>query len=85
MIRIASVTELRDRLAETIDALATESAVMIVRHSKAAAYLVSPVLFEKLLERIEDLEDQTDMQTALTDYREGKVIDAEDVFGRLGL
>ena len=85
MIRTSSVTELRDHLAETLDALNTESAVMVVRHSRPAAYLVSPALLERLLERIEDLEDQMDMQAALADHRRGKAVDAEEVFGRLGL
>ncbi len=85
MIRTTSVTELRDKLAETIDALTEDNAIMVVRHSKPAAYLISPALYEKLLERIEDLEDQADMQTALADYRAGKAIDAEDAFNRLGL
>ncbi len=85
MIRTTSVTELRDKLAETIDALTEDNAIMVVRHSKPAAYLISPALYEKLLERIEDLEDQADMQTALADYHAGKAIDAEDAFNRLGL
>lgn len=85
MIRTTSVTELRDKLAEMIDALNGESAVMVVRHSKPAAYLISPAMFDGLLERIENLEDQADMQAALTDYRAGKAVEAEDVFTRLGL
>lgn len=85
MIRTASVTELRDRLAETIDGLNTDNAIMVVRYSKPAAYLISPAMFENLLERIEDLEDQVDMQSALIDYRAGKAVDAEEVFKRLGL
>ena len=85
MIRTTSVTELRDRLAEVIDTLNDDTAVMVVRHSKPAAYLVSPALFERLLERIEDLEDQADMQNAITDYHNGKAVDAEDVFKQLGL
>ncbi len=43
------------------------------------------MMFESLLERIEDLEDQADMQAALADYRAGKAVDAKDVFKRLGL
>jgi len=85
MIQTSSVTELRDKLAETIDSLGKDKAVLILRHSKPAAYLVSRELFESLLERVEDLQDQADMQAALDDYRQGKAVDAEDVFGRLGL
>ena len=39
-------------------------------------------MFENLLERIEDLEDQVDMQSALIDYHAGKTVDAEEVFKR---
>ena len=85
MIRTASVTELRDNLSETIDALAQDQAVMVVRRSKPAAYLVSPAMFEQLLERLEDLEDQLDMEAALADYRNGKAVEAEAAFVRLGI
>jgi prevent-host-death family protein len=85
MIRTTSVTELRDKLAETLDSLGPDSAVMVVRHSQPAAYLISPELFESLIERIEDLEDRVDMATAMGDYHQGQAIEAEDVFGRLGL
>ncbi len=85
MIHTTSVTELRDRLSETIDSLTDDHAVMVVRHSKPAAYLVSPEMFEKLLERIEDLEDQVDMKKALNDYKKGKAVEADEVFKRLGL
>jgi prevent-host-death family protein len=72
MIHTTSITELRDRLAETIDSLEEENAILIVRHSKPAAYLVSCELFESLLERVEDLDDQADMAAALADYHQGK-------------
>jgi prevent-host-death family protein len=85
MIKMASVTELREKLAETIASLDAENAVMVLRHSKPAAYLVSPRLFDELIERLEDLEDLQDMTAALVDYRQGSAVDAEDVFGRLGL
>lgn len=85
MLRTTSVTELRDRLAETIDSLGKDSAVLVVRHSKPAAYLVSRELFESLLERVEDLEDLADLRAALETYRQGKGVEAEDVFRRLGL
>ena len=85
MIHTASITELRDKLAETIDSLKDEKAILIMRHSKPAAYLVSRDLFESLIERVEDLEDQADMAAALSDYRQGKALEAEAVFTRLGL
>jgi prevent-host-death family protein len=85
MIRIVSITELRDNLAETIAALAQNQAVMVVHRSKPAAYLVSPAMVELLLERLEDLEEQIDMQAALADYRNSEAVEAEAVFARLGI
>ena len=85
MFKTASVTELRDHLAETIDNLEREQAVMVVRHSKPAAYLVSPEFFEGLVEQVEDLVDLQDMQAALGDYRQGRAEDGEAVLKRLGL
>ena len=85
MFKTASVTELRDNLAETIDSLDRENAVMVVRHSKPAAYLVSPEFFESLVEQIEDLIDLQDMQTAIEDYRQGKAVDGEETLQGLGL
>jgi PHD/YefM family antitoxin component YafN of YafNO toxin-antitoxin module len=85
MFKTASVTVLRDNLAETIDSLEKDEAIMVLRYSKPAAYLISPELFESLLEQIEDLIDLRDMESALEDYRQGKSIDAEEALGRLGL
>jgi len=85
MIRTASVTELRDRLAETLDVLETEDAVMVVRHSRPAAYLVSPRIFEALVTCIEDLEDVQDMRIALDNFHQGNAVPAEEVLERLGL
>jgi prevent-host-death family protein len=85
IIRTASITELRDNLAETIDSLEEEKTVMVVRHSKPAAFLISPEFFEELDQLLEDLEDLKDTAIALEDYRQGKYVEAEEVFGRLGL
>lgn len=85
MTRTTSISELRDHLAGLIDSLEQSGPVMIVRHSKPAAYLVSPIFLEALVERIEDVEDQRDMDAALVDYRQGQFVPAEEVFGRLGL
>ena len=85
MFKTASVTELRDNLAETIDSLDRENAVMVVRHSKPAAYLVSPEFFESLVEQIEDLIDLQDMQAAIQGYRQGKAVDGEETLRGLGL
>lgn len=79
MIKISSVSDLRDRLGQTIDSLDRDRAILVVRHSKPAAYLIAPELFEELVEYIEDLEDIRDMESALLDYRRGEAVDAEEV------
>ena len=85
MIRTVSITELHDNLAKTIAALAQDQAVMVVRWNKPVAYLVSPAMLEQLFERLEDLEDQTDMQSALAGYRNGEAVAASAAFARLGI
>jgi PHD/YefM family antitoxin component YafN of YafNO toxin-antitoxin module len=85
MFKTASITALRDNLAETIDTLNSETAVLVVRHSKPAAYLVAPEFFESLIDQIEDLIDMRDMEGAIADYHSGKAVDAEEAFQRLGL
>jgi PHD/YefM family antitoxin component YafN of YafNO toxin-antitoxin module len=85
MVKTVSITKLRVKLTETIESLDTENAVMVVRHRKPAAYLVSPRIFDELIEQLEKLEDLQDMALALTDYHKGAAVEAEDVFGQLGL
>ena len=85
MFKTASITELRENLAETIDILEKDAAVLVVRHSKPAAYLVAPEFFESLIEQLEDLIDLRDMDAALADYHQGKAVSAEEVFERLDL
>jgi len=58
---------------------------MILRNSKAAAYLVEPEYFENLLEQVEDLLDIAEMQLAIEDFQKGDAVDSEEVFERLGL
>jgi prevent-host-death family protein len=83
MVSTVSITKLREKLAETIELLATENVVMVVRHSKPTAYLVSPWVFDELMERFEELEDLQDMTLALVDFHKGTAVEAEEVFGRL--
>ncbi len=85
MLKTTSITELRDNLASTIDSLQNLHTIMVLRNSKAAAYLVEPEYFENLLEQVEDLMDIAEMQFAIEDFQKGDAIDAEEVFERLGL
>ena len=80
-----SISDLRDNLAAWLDSLDESGAVIVLRHSKPAAYLVSPALFEALVERLEDLEDLEDMTVAVDDYRQGQGLPAEEALQRLGL
>jgi PHD/YefM family antitoxin component YafN of YafNO toxin-antitoxin module len=85
MYKTTSVTDLRHNLSDAIDSLGKDEALLVVRHSKSAAYLVSPEIFEGLLERLEDLVDIRDMEATVHDYHQGEAIDGEEVFDRLGL
>ena len=85
MLKTTSITDLRDNLAGTIDSLQNLHTIMILRNSKAAAYLVEPEYFENLLEQVEDLLDIAEMQLAIEDFQKGDAVDAEEVFERLGL
>jgi len=85
MLKTTSITELRDNLAGTIDSLQNLHTIMILRNSKAAAYLVEPEYFENLLEQVEDLLDIAEMQLAIEDFQKGDAVDSEEVFERLGL
>ena len=59
---------------------------MVLRRSEPAAYLVSPELFDRISQLVEDLEDLRDGKSALADYRSGQnIIEAETVFAELGL
>ena len=54
--KTVSVTELKRNLSVIIDDTEDE-AVAILNHNKPEAYLLPAAYYEKLLERLEDLED----------------------------
>ncbi len=54
--KTVSVTELKRNLSVIIDDAENE-AVAILNHNKPEAYLLPAAYYEKLLERLEDLED----------------------------
>jgi PHD/YefM family antitoxin component YafN of YafNO toxin-antitoxin module len=81
-----SFAELKKReLDEVTRLLEEQETVTVVEGSQPAAYLVSPRLYERLIESAEMLEDITDMQQALEDYRRGEAVEAEEIFQRLEL
>lgn len=54
--KTVSVTELKRNLASILSE-AGEDAVAVLNHNKPEAYLLPAALYEKLIERIEDIED----------------------------
>jgi antitoxin StbD len=54
--KTVSVTELKRNLASVLSQ-AGDDAVAVLNHNKPEAYLLSAALYERLLERLEDLED----------------------------
>ena len=86
MLKTTTVTELRSDLAACISRL-DEGPVVVLSRSRPAAVLVEPKVFDAMLERLELLEDLLDGRRAMADYLAdpASVLDAEEVFGRLGL
>ena len=86
MLKTTTVTELRSDLAACISQL-DEGPVVVLSRSRPAAVLVEPKVFDAMLERLELLEDLLDGRRAMADYLAdpASVLDAEEVFGRLGL
>ena len=72
MIKTASISELRERLANYIDNLEKEGPVMVVRNSKPAGYLVAADEFEHLLRCLEDYEDLKDALPLWKEAKQGK-------------
>lgn len=86
MLKTTTVTELRSDLAACISQL-DKGPVVVLSRSRPAAVLVEPEVFDAMLERLELLEDLLDGRRAVAQYLAdpASVLDAEEVFGRLGL
>ena len=86
MFKTASVSELRDKLANYIDKLDDEGPVMVVRNSKPAGYLVAPKEFEYFIHCLEDYEDMRDTLSNWEEIKKGKnSIPAKEVRKKLNL
>ena len=85
MIRTATVTELRSELASYLESL-REGPLLVLSHSKPTAMLIEPEEFDRLLERVEYLEDLLDGRQAIAEYLDDPTVaaDAEEVFERIG-
>jgi prevent-host-death family protein len=84
MLRTTTVTQLRAELASLLESL-EDGPLLVLSHSKPAAVLIEPELFENLLERVEYLEDLLDGRQAIAEYLEDPsvAVDAEEVFDRI--
>lgn len=86
MSKTASVTKLRNNLPKYIDELPEEGALIVIRRSETAAYLLSPAAYEAILSRLEGFEDIRDMIAALQDRKKGdEGVDAEKLFEELNI
>ncbi len=85
MFRTTTVSELRSDLSSLLSTL-EDGPLLVLSHSKPKAMLIDPELFENLVERVELLEDLLDGSQAIAEYMENPdvVLDAEEVFSRLG-
>jgi prevent-host-death family protein len=86
MLQTTSVSELRSALASYLDKL-SDGPLVVLSHSQPAAVLVEPAMFDSLMESAELLEDLLDGQRAIGEYLKDpdSVVDAEEVFERLGM
>jgi prevent-host-death family protein len=85
MLRITTVSELRSALASYLEQL-SEGPLVVLSHSKPAAVLLEPEMFNSLMEGAELLEDLLDGRRAMAEYLTdaSSAVDAEEVFARLG-
>jgi len=85
MLRTTNVSTLRTDLSSFLSEL-ENGPVLVLSHSRPAAVLVDPELFDSLVENVELLEDLVDGRRAISEYRAdpNSVVDAEEVFERLG-
>jgi len=85
MFKTTTVTELRSDLSALIKKL-DDGPLVVLSHSRPAAVLVDPEMFDALLEKCELLEDLLDGRRMVSDYLDDRsiAVDAEDVFERLG-
>jgi len=84
--KIATVTDLRANLAQFLEELES-GPLMVIQRSRPAGYLVSVEEFEALIQRLEDLEDLIEGMATVREYLEDPdvIVDAEEVFGKLGI
>lgn len=85
MFRTTTITQLRADLSSMLASL-EDGPLLVLSHSKPAAMLIDPEMFDNLLERVELLEDLIDGRQAIAEYINNQdiALDAEEVFMRIG-
>lgn len=84
--KMATVTDLRDNLAEFLQELES-GPLMLIQRSRPAGYLVGVEQFETLIEKLADLEDIVDGMQALQQIAQNPdlALDADEVFDELSI
>ena len=84
--KMATVTELRQNLAQFLEELES-GPLMVIQRSRPAGYLVGAEEFETLIEKLEELEDIVEGMQAVQEILQDPdlAVDAEKVFGKLGI
>jgi len=79
--KLATISELRNNLAQHIEDLES-GPLMVIQRSRAAGYLVDAQQFEDLISRMEDLEDLIEGMATLQEILADPdtLVDAEKVF-----
>ena len=76
-----SISEARGSLAEAVEISQTE-AVFLERHGKKAAVMVSPERFERMMDALDEIEDELAFDAAMAE--EGENIPWDEVKADLG-
>lgn len=86
-MRTMSVSEAKDKLSTLVESVeATHEAVVITRHGKPAAILLSPADLESLTETLSWLADplhRAEVDEAETDIAEGRTLSLDEVRAQL--
>ena len=86
VMKTASVTDLRDNLSGVFKRLEDEKTLMIMKHSKPAAYLITPEAMDDILTTLEDYEDLRDTVERMNDIEKiDQTNSIDNVRSRIGL
>ena len=86
VMKTASVTDLRDNLSGVFERLEDEKTLMIMKHSKPAAYLITPGAMDDILTSLEDYEDLCDTVERMNDIEKiDQTNSIDNVRSRIGL